>query len=312
MINKVSNVIEISQDGGLPRCYFGVSGEFCPSGEDENLEIDGFLINMEKDTYNVKWYDLLINDTSPTDLANAALLLSQVFGITFPPAPPIPPTNPLLKVNPPSVNTFDIPAYGDGGSDFTIEWLQYMHTDADFPRIYSIGQYPAQNAVSIEGDTLYLWLNGSDVGSAYLPNFIDPYLDTWIHIVVTRKGTGLAVWANGVKIIGTLPYPDAIPTNGLDFYIGSENAVDTYYNGLISNFRWNKGEAVYGIDPPPYPTVPLIVETGTVLLVGQGTDLTSQLTDVTGTNTITANGCTYNTDSGISGDTNGSIQFGTI
>lgn len=225
--------------------------------------------------------------------------------------PPIP----SLRINPPSTNTFDIPEYPSPvegeSSDFTIEWLQYMHTDTSFPRIYSIGQYPAQNAVSIEGDTLYLWLNGSIFGSAYLPDYIDPYLDTWIHIVITRKTTDLGVWANGIKIIEFSTYTSAIPTNGLDFYIGSENAENTYYNGLISNFRWSQG-AVYGTDPPPpYPTNPLTVLDSTILLIGTGTDLTSQLTDQTGVNTITASGCVYNTNSGISGY-DGSLQFGTI
>lgn len=215
--------------------------------------------------------------------------------------------NPSLRVIPDVPTRFDIPEYtGGSNSDFTIEWLQYMHTDADFPRIYSIGQYPAQNAVSIEGGTLYLWLNGGIVGSASLPG----YLNIWSHIVITRKEGLLIAWINGTPLIA-ITYTNAIPSNGLDFYIGSENAPNTYYNGLISNFRWSKGEAVYGVDPPTYPTVPL--DTGnTILLIGQGADLINQLTDQTATNTITATNVTYNTDSGIFGDSNGSLQFGTI
>ena len=107
-------------------------------------------------------------------------------------------------------------------------------------------------------------------------------------------------------------YSSAIPTNGLDLYIGSENAPDTYYNGLISNFRWVIGNPIYGYDAPPYPMTPLLPVVNTVLLIGLGPDLSIQLTDVSGTNTITASNVTYNADSGIAGNIDGSIQFGTI
>ena len=152
-------------------------------------------------------------------------------------------------------------------------------------------------------------------GSYDLSILSNGYLDIWLHIVVTRKGTDLVAWAgysdnSYEKIIGFNTYTDAIPTNGDDFYIGSENAPDTYYSGLISNFRWSKDFAVYGTDAPTYPIALLDVGTA-ILLIGQGTDLTSQLTDQAGICTITNTNCTYNADSGISG-IDGSIQFGTI
>jgi hypothetical protein len=228
--------------------------------------------------------------------------------------------NPLLKVNPPSVNTFDIPQWtsstGTDG-DFTIEWLQYMHTDLDFPRVYSIGQYPAQNAVSIEGGVLYLWLNGSIQGAyplSALPG--GTYLDIWLHIAVCRYKGQIRVyitsstWPAQEVISGT--DASAIPTNGNDFYIGSENAPNTYYNGLISNFMFTKNYDFYAVTSPTYPTIPLTPIPETILLIGQGYDLGTQLIDQSGTNTITATNVTYNGSSGISGDFNGSLQFGTI
>jgi len=273
----------------------------------EVLVIDGFLINLEKDNYEVKWYNLVINGNSPTSLSDAQSMLAAVLA----PAPPTPP-NPSVQVNPPSVNTFDIPEYlGNTDSDFTIEWLQYMHTDDNFPRVYSIGQYPAQNAVSIERDTLYLWLNGSIKGSTYLPDYINPYLDTWVHIVITRSERTIYIWGNGTLLIEIGGYTEAIPTNGNDFYIGSENAPNTYYNGLISNFRWCTGIAVYSTDSPTYPIDPLAIKPETILLTCQGDSLGKQLEDKTTNNTITASGVTYNADSGIS-RYDGSLQFGTI
>lgn len=39
------------------------------------LGIDGFLINFDKDVYDVRWYDLIIGGTSPTLLSDASSLL---------------------------------------------------------------------------------------------------------------------------------------------------------------------------------------------------------------------------------------------
>ena len=310
-IYNASGIIYINQDPTLQRQYFRCGGIAKGIGNDDVQIIIG------KDTYTTQWANMYIDGYTPESQYAALYMLAQVFaGIPVypPPPPPQPPTT--LKVNPPLSTTFDIPAYtGNRDSDFTREWLQYMKSDVDFPRIYSIGQYPAQNAVSIEGGTLYLWLNGSIAGSYDLSTLSNGYIEIWLHIVVTRTDSDLIVWAGYsdntyTKIIGSIVYANAIPTNGLDFYIGSENASNTYYNGLISNFRWSKDFAVYGTDAPTYPIALLDVGTA-ILLIGQGTDLTSQLTDQAGICTITNTNCTYNADSGISGY-DGSIQFGTI
>ena len=291
-INNNNGIIEVSQNGSVPKSYYGAFGKSYPSGKNEYSDYDGFLINLEKDSYDVRWYDLLINGNSPTSFIDASNLLASMFAGN----------SPTLKVNPITINQFDIRA----NEDFTIEWLQYMHTDYGFPRIYSIGQNPAQNSIYIENGVLYLWLNGDIASSAILSG----YLNTWVHIVVTRKDNVIYVWGNGTNLIAK-NYFNAILANGLDFYIGSENAPNTYYNGLISNFRWNYNFAVYGIDSPAYPTVPLDKTSESILLIGQGDDLFQQLTDQTGLSTITNTYCTYNADSGISGF-DGSIQFGTI
>ena len=307
-IYNASGIIYINQDPTLQRQYFRCGGSAIGIGNDDVQIIIG------KDTYTTQWANMYIDGNTPISQYAALYMLAQVFaGVPVnPPAPP-PPT---LKVNSPSSTTFDIPAYtGGGDSDFTIEWLQYMKSDVDFPRIYSIGQYPAQNAVSIEGGTLYLWLNGSIAGSYDLATLSNGYLEIWLHIVVTRKADGLRVWAGYSYDSYTLLFIDAtdeaISTNGLDFYIGSENASNTYYNGFISNFRWCTGTDVYGTSSPTYPTSILTVTPETILLIGEGTDLSSQLTDQSGTCTITNTNCIYSFNSGISG-VDGSIQFGTI
>lgn len=44
-----------------------------------NIEIDGFLINLGGDYYSVKWYDLVIDGTSPTSFSNTNDLLLTFF-----------------------------------------------------------------------------------------------------------------------------------------------------------------------------------------------------------------------------------------
>ena len=48
---------------------------------------------------------------------------------------------------------------------------------------------------AIEGGVLYLWLNGSIVGSYDLSTLTNGYLNQWLHIVVTRNTTNLSVFA---------------------------------------------------------------------------------------------------------------------
>lgn len=43
------------------------------------LGIDGFLISLDKDIYDVRYYDLVIGGTSPTTLSGAADLLANLF-----------------------------------------------------------------------------------------------------------------------------------------------------------------------------------------------------------------------------------------
>jgi len=222
--------------------------------------------------------------------------------------------NPLLRVDPPSPNTFDILEWtnvtGTNG-DFTIEWLMYMYTNAGSKTIYSIGQ---QNTVYIDSSgVMFLVFNGSVQGAYPLSALPGPYLNTWLHVAVTRyKGLikvyiTSSTWLAQEVINGT--DASAIPTNGNDFYIGSENAPNTYYNGLISNFMFTNNYNIYYSSLPTFPIIPLTPIFETILLIGQGTDLTLQLTDQTGINATTSANLIYNAVSGISGDTNGSLEF---
>lgn len=108
----------------------------------------------------------------------------------------------------------------------------------------------------------------------------------WNHVAVTRSGTTIRLFVNGVldstagTVSGTIS--EAAPV-----YIGSLGASE-YWNGYISNLRIVKGTALYTTSFTPN-TTPLTVVTGTSLLTCQ----TSGLVDGSANNfTITKGGAT--------------------
>jgi hypothetical protein len=298
-INNNNGIIEVSQDGNVPKSYFRASGKFYPNGKDENLEQDGFLINLEKDCYDVKWYDLVIDGNSPTSLSNAQSLLAATLATA--------PSSLSLTVSNNSI--FDIPVYsGFDDSNFTIEWGAKMTADDNHPRAWSIGSFPlATHAVSIENGILYYWVNGGIVGSATLTS---GYIGVWTYFTIMRKALAIYIYQDGINI-ANFDFGDAIPTNGLPLYLGSEGN-DSLQNGLMSNFRWND-TAVYSPGGFTTPSVPLTSIPGTKLLIFQGDTLPLEITDNSGNGNIVTNYTgIYNADNPFGSPYEGSIQFGTI
>jgi hypothetical protein len=82
-----------------------------------------------------------------------------------------------------------------GTGDFTIEWWQYQTDSNSWPRVFSMGNYPATIGVSIEGGTFYFW-NGTarSFGSA------GTYKNAWVHFAIARQGSTLRVFKNGVQL----------------------------------------------------------------------------------------------------------------
>jgi len=191
------------------------------------------------------------------------------------------------------------------GQDFTIEWWQYMTSAGSFPRPFSIGGYPnAANAVSIEGAgaSFIYWAN--EGLRVYLT--VSGLMNNWVNFAVVRNAGNITYYQNGTAL-GSGIYKGAISTNGYPFHIGSEGTGGSYFQGLIADFRWTDS-AVYTDNYTP-STTPLSALPQTKLLCFQGTDLTAQLTDNSGTgNTITNNGTTFNAQSPYSGYV-GCIQF---
>lgn len=167
------------------------------------------------------------------------------------------------------------------GADFTIEWFMKVTSwtlPTGHPRPFSLGSYPAPNAVSIEstGGHFYWWTNGEypvDKASLGLS------LNAWHHMAVTRDNGALSIYIDGTRQ-ATGTFNDAIPSDGNTLYIGAEpsgGGADSIVNGKMTNFRWNKSVKYTG-DSYVVPTSPLTADANTKLLL-LATDAGSIITD---------------------------------
>jgi hypothetical protein len=105
-------------------------------------------------------------------------------------------------------------------------------------------------------------------------------LNTWIHFAVTRIGTTITTYLNGVAVTAATQ-TSAIIDSGNPLVIGSQRDGNPYFNGYVSNFRIIKGTGIYTTGFTP-STIPLTAITGTTFLSCQG----SQIVDAS-TNTFT-------------------------
>lgn len=198
------------------------------------------------------------------------------------------------------------------GADFTIEWWMKANTFTSpsyFPRPYSLGSFPAPNAVSIEnsGNNLYWWTGNG--GAKISASSLNLQTNTWIHIAVTRDNGALSLYVDGVRK-ATATYNDAIPSAGNTLYIGAEpytGGTKNYVNGKMTNYRWN-ASVKYSGTTFTVPTSPLTADADTKLLL-LATNSGALLTDSsTLTKTVTNNGATFSSDSPfVSGG--GSLDF---
>jgi hypothetical protein len=198
------------------------------------------------------------------------------------------------------------------GVDFTIEWWMKatnFTSPTYFPRPYSLGSFPAPNAVSIEnvGDHIYWWTGSGSYKIDYSGAALQP--NTWYHIAITRDNGTLAIYINGVRK-STATFNDAIPSAGNSLYIGAEPngaGAKNFVNGKMTNFRWNSSVKYTGASFT-VPTSPLTADSDTKFLM-LATDNASLTADSsTSSKTITNHGATWSSDSPfVSGG--GSVNF---
>jgi len=216
-------------------------------------------------------------------------VVSQINAVPFEVAPPWHPNPEKIVVsgypNPPvtyisgsmlfpgtNSSYISFPNGGDfsfGTGQFTIEWFQYMTSAPSHPRVFSMGNYstpdnPATVAVSIEGGIFYFWIKGSTSVNYSMGT---PYLNTWTHMAVTRDSSNIIrIFQNGVlKYTSSANTTDFNNTTSV-LCIGNQMLLDSPFPGLITNFHWLSGTALYtaAFTRPSQPIVPV---TGTKLLL---------------------------------------------
>ena len=146
--------------------------------------------------------------TTPAELATI-LEAGACSGTTPAPPPPPPPySGPGSMYFDGSANThllIDISGDSDfefGTGDFTIEWFQKQIPDSENARVFSIGLYPAELAVSIEYDgRLYFFAKGvHEIDSLD----VTTYMNVWTHFACVRASGLLTIYANGSVIDGPI------------------------------------------------------------------------------------------------------------
>jgi hypothetical protein len=132
-------------------------------------------------------------------------------------------------------------AFGTG--DFTVEaWVNWSSISAPRPII----------DMQSSGSFNLYWDNGafnvnslvvSDRTANQIVYSFLPTIGTWYHIAVSRSGTNLRLFVNGI-LVSTAASNTTNYAAGIS-HIGGDTGTSWYHNGYISNLRVVKGQAVY-------------------------------------------------------------------
>lgn len=156
--------------------------------------------------------------------------------------------------------------------DFTVEWFQYQTNQDAFPRVFSIGSYAdvggTKLGFSVESGTGYVWFDGA---YRIAVPAVSCALNAWTHVAITRSGTALSLYYNGVHQQTVQVNGGNISAAGKPLVIGREENpgfANTYFKGNLTNFHFVNGTALYtgtgSFTPPSMPIQPV---TNTKLLL---------------------------------------------
>lgn len=146
-------------------------------------------------------------------------------------------------------------AFDFGTGDATVEFFfNSPGTSNNYPGIVSSANYNLAGSASIRFDVtgqkgkVYMYLNGSGADPIITSTTTIAY-NTWHHVAITRTGTSLKLYLDGVlDTTVTISGAQGFNLGYGGLYIGRGFDVDTsnaYYNGYISNVRLVKGVVVY-------------------------------------------------------------------
>jgi hypothetical protein len=165
----------------------------------------------------------------------------------------------------------DIPtnaAFDFGTGDFTIECWAYLTSSVAYAGIITSINVAGANPSWLLGFT-----NTADQ-LAFCPSYFDAavtfsytgYYNKWTHIAVTRSGTTLRLFANGI-LVSSATNSTTISTGGKSIRIGTRYQNDPQYLivGYLSNLHVVKGTALYTANFTPATTT-LTAVAGTSLL----------------------------------------------
>jgi hypothetical protein len=151
-------------------------------------------------------------------------------------------------------------AFAFGTGNYTIEAWVYITVSAAQAIVGNGDGSVANPYFYINGTTPTLYFNNTAVASGpAIP------LNVWTHVAVTRSGTLVQVFTNGVAGNGATN-ADSMISSGLT--IGASSIPSQFITGYISNLRIVKGTAVYTSAFTP-STQPLTAIAGTSLLTLQ-------------------------------------------
>jgi len=174
-------------------------------------------------------------------------------------------------------------AFTFGTGDFTIEMWVYPTTNQPaFCRYFGTGS--STGDVSFDQQTLGLTPSFNDNATVFITSSIALTLNAWNHLAVTRSGTSLKMFVNGV-VSGTATNSTNFTCTGTAI-IGKNPGSATYNKGYFSNVRILKGTALYTAAFTP-STSPLTNIAGTSLLTCQNSTISDNSTNAF---TITNNG----------------------
>jgi hypothetical protein len=161
----------------------------------------------------------------------------------------------------------DNAAFDYGSGDFTLEcWIYLTSTlnEKILTAHTSGGDLGPVNLWFSSGTLqLYSSSNGSTFDVADGATVGTPIVDSWNHVAVSRQGTSIRCFLNGVLGSTTTSSATLMNSTGT-FQIGARNG-SNIYTGFISNFRVVKGTAVYTSAFTP-PTSPVTAIANTSLL----------------------------------------------
>jgi len=148
-----------------------------------------------------------------------------------------------------------------GSGDFTVEGWFYIGTNTSIWRALVIIGNSNDNGIYLSTSNTLTWFeSGAQASSAtVIPS-------SWNHFAVSRQGTTLRLFLNGVK--SSSDYTTSTNYTRTSVYIGSNGTGGEPYTGYLSDIRVVKGTAVYTSAFTP-PTAPLTAIANTSLLTCQ-------------------------------------------